>query len=837
MSNTSFRTTLTIGNAVYKFDGFPFKDPKVGVKQKQHKDFLFFEKEISASIYLRKKDKNVYGLDLYQKLLDYYDTQEKCGWIYVNIKWFCPHESNGKIKKYYDFYNGKFSLLTSTKWDFANCTVEIKLKEDSFWNCLNESKDEKVFIAKLNTHTVCIPDVEGEIEEVCCKMPFKRKDFNKNKYDFSHDHNMDDVLEQISFNKEFPPKIGCDDLFENKDDDGDPLDKIECATSYYIEGDEVLDGDGSGGFTADEQDSAETADDLPHDLKDRVEYGYCIRNWWKKESYHEEFTYRPPFSQYIWECTPLPEDGFSGNPFVAIVQVIAFLALLPIFLICMIFKLIEYFIDFVRVIVFYYCWHREVFTVNLTATQIAANSDPTAHPPAGVGWNYYTETAHNTHLWLRCPNQDEKIKAINEGRFLSEVLAHFFEYHPCHRNRDIYDLENPLENTFDDPHARYWDHFVSVFFNSTSENIVNPSAPTPIKTALDTQLQNSDLNATDFPTGPYFKAAEYYKNITVHHKADVKFRVDSPEDITEPKGLFFTFKHILDIIKMFNCYIWLEEIDYTDAGGNNLTARVLRIEHISWKYHIINNRNNDFDFTPSELKVIKSTPVGMESIRDRIPFKEEFAYMDEDVTSYFVGEPIYYPSSCADSETTKKTSIENFTNDVFAVLQNSDYVSPITSQQLYPDGYDIDDLGYVLVSNQVINGLCSLYDLNKPLSWTELHDCLFKYNRFLGTGNMNETDTTFVYTKNVLKSTSYKINFDCARQMEINGVINVHHPMATYLGSDNEEKKGAGEFIEHNLEISNAHCQQSFKIQWNCPDIKSLNENDEIPEIPEEEED
>lgn len=112
---------------------------------------------------------------------------------------------------------------------------------------------------------------------------------------------------------------------------------------------------------------------------------------------------------------------------------------------------------------------------------------------------------------------------------------------------------------------------------------------------------------------------------------------------------------------------------------------------------------------------------------EELPQYEVFNWMDN-VSVYFNGSRIIYNGFCVKKGEKKEYPVENVTTD-FTYIQNN------------PD--QIDDNGFFVLAAIEYNGSYYIENDNKALSWTELHENLWRWNRPQLEGNMNGTNTTF----------------------------------------------------------------------------------------------
>jgi hypothetical protein len=247
-------------------------------------------------------------------------------------------------------------------------------------------------------------------------------------------------------------------------------------------------------------------------------------------------------------------------------------------------------------------------------------------------------------------------------------------------------------------------------------------------------LENPLTAANPNPTG----------NLQILQKSDYK-RPDSSE---AAKEINISIKTLIDILcKMFNC-AW-----YIDTTGN------LIIEHI---YYFENDlsyripRPYGLDLTTSDFESYVLNKNKYEYKNLEIPKQEIFEFMEAE-TIDFKGEPIEYESACATPE--KITySVQDVTTDLEYISKSPDKISDegmvllATEATATPGEYNL------LYENGVITGL------NLPnghLSWANLHDTYWKYNRYMPTGLMNATETTFLSSKKLIQRIEIQVPECC----------------------------------------------------------------------------
>lgn len=112
---------------------------------------------------------------------------------------------------------------------------------------------------------------------------------------------------------------------------------------------------------------------------------------------------------------------------------------------------------------------------------------------------------------------------------------------------------------------------------------------------------------------------------------------------------------------------------------------------------------------------------------EELPQYEVFEWMDS-VSTYFEGSRIIYKGFCVTKGAKKEYNIEVVTTDFNYIINNPD---------------SINDEGFFLLAAIEYQGAYYIENDNKALSWTELHENLWRWNRPQLKGNMNGIDTTF----------------------------------------------------------------------------------------------
>jgi hypothetical protein len=246
---------------------------------------------------------------------------------------------------------------------------------------------------------------------------------------------------------------------------------------------------------------------------------------------------------------------------------------------------------------------------------------------------------------------------------------------------------------------------------------------------------------------PITQISNRYNYLTISQKSDILYSTSSNP---ATKGLM-SFNGLMEILKAMNLR-W----EY-NAGINILT-----IEHVSaWDtVSSIDIRSQDLTQSTNKFRYIK----------EELPKYEYFKWM-EAYYNDFVGDPIWYDSSCVSNETTEFAL--NITTDIEFIR---DCVKAGEEAKISKDGW-------VLFANHLvgtdyyinINSGTGVAMFNADLSWYRLHRLFWKHDRQLGTGYMNGALTTF-YSAKKIKQQECSIIY-CSN-------LNPNRAIITELGED-----------------------------------------------------
>ena len=241
-------------------------------------------------------------------------------------------------------------------------------------------------------------------------------------------------------------------------------------------------------------------------------------------------------------------------------------------------------------------------------------------------------------------------------------------------------------------------------------------------------------------------------NLTLSQKSDV---IDPTASNPATLGNF-NLKLFLDWAReLFNCYWKIEEV----AG-----VLVFKLEHYDYYQNTL-----AVDLTLPQYTDLVKYSNKYDHIKGEIPRREVFSWMDRYIlytdnstNPNFEGVPIIYPEQCSENENEVSHAAELLTTNV-AMLQNNSEAA-------------LD--GFCLIACQNYSGtLLMLYEVvgvntypNGHLAWQNLQENYLRYNRYLGEGNMNGADTTFISWKPNIKQVLVKIP-DCCPGIDVEGYV------------------------------------------------------------------
>jgi hypothetical protein len=228
-------------------------------------------------------------------------------------------------------------------------------------------------------------------------------------------------------------------------------------------------------------------------------------------------------------------------------------------------------------------------------------------------------------------------------------------------------------------------------------------------------IESSFLNDTNNPiTG----TANKMNNLVISLIADVVNVNGKNRDVT--------FDKMMDLIKKFNCFWWVEgnkiKVEHiktiTDARTGGIDLTLAKFD----KYQVLNDVNGERTDNVYSFKI-------------DIPFREEFSYTEGDNR---IG-TIEYENGLASPEKIVKRDLREYCQDVIKLINFPDSFSEDNYIILVTDGsYDI------LTENGILNGnLAWDYVLNSHLSWKKLLNNYWIYDRPFTTGLVNGVSTVF----------------------------------------------------------------------------------------------
>lgn len=306
----------------------------------------------------------------------------------------------------------------------------------------------------------------------------------------------------------------------------------------------------------------------------------------------------------------------------------------------------------------YTCYHR----ILGTGTAL----DP---PIYGTGWTLLSGTT-----WWKCPDEDLEqlnIGVLRLGRRFDAVLEYLVSQLGCS--------------------LTVRSHFFGI--NATH-------AAAPVNDAYD-------------------YAGDYYQDMTIHQKSDVK------RPYGDPSFSFIWNMKLKDLLNdlqtMFNVF-W--KLDGTD----------LILEHITY-FESIAGADYSAVKMPLELEYDINAPK-----------TERFVWSDEDCSAIFKGSPITY--NCGNGDNERRVSL--FSTDVGFVRNIS-----------YQDRVSDDNWVLLSCSNTGPGGIYFINERNQPLSWTNLHDKLHRHWRPFTSGTLNGVAVTFDSVEPIKKQPEFTVPLCC----------------------------------------------------------------------------
>lgn len=225
-----------------------------------------------------------------------------------------------------------------------------------------------------------------------------------------------------------------------------------------------------------------------------------------------------------------------------------------------------------------------------------------------------------------------------------------------------------------------------------------------------------------------------YQAIQIHQKSDIK-----RPDATNPAQSFvwkMSLKKLLEDLRTMWQLEWkidgtdfiLEHVTYFDAvTGLDVSQRNIRLEY--------GKREGG------------------------APSAEYFYWADADATftATHLGSPIDY-GDCGEGR--KDYRLNYFSNDVF-------YIRTVQNQE------EIADQGFCLIATELIDGENQIIDGNAVLGWEQIHENLFKFNRFFASGTMNGTaDVAFDNPRKTRNLEPFELKVCCDDNFDPSEIIN-----------------------------------------------------------------
>jgi hypothetical protein len=241
--------------------------------------------------------------------------------------------------------------------------------------------------------------------------------------------------------------------------------------------------------------------------------------------------------------------------------------------------------------------------------------------------------------------------------------------------------------------------------------------------------------------------------LIIFQKSDIKFNSLNPDKATKAITTWNEFTGFLR--DMFQIYYYVD-------------ASYIWFEHISFFYGWIPGygvtRTVALDLTTYELGRFDRKKYSYN--RPDMPNFEKFSWMEAG-NEDFLGVPIEYNQLCSGARATgneKEYNVSKVTTDIWYIQNNPNSIS---------------DEGFVfLLGNSVRYGqayfekgiLTGQYIANAYLSWANLHNRWWKYNRPLAEGYMNNILTNFITNKGIIVGETLEL-FLCCEDIEIQDMV------------------------------------------------------------------
>lgn len=235
-------------------------------------------------------------------------------------------------------------------------------------------------------------------------------------------------------------------------------------------------------------------------------------------------------------------------------------------------------------------------------------------------------------------------------------------------------------------------------------------------------------------------------NLVIFQKSDVK----RPYTLGNATIGNLTLEKLLNnVCMMFNC-LW-----DIDEDGN------LIIEHYSWFESGVG-----LDLTQPRYAKNVAFSRKYSYDADSLPGREKFQFMEQ-ANSDFVGQDIFYRSSCVNNNTdgVKTFNVDIVTTDVMMCLSN-----PNKDSAVKDDGFVImacDDDDNVIAEAPIFGEKIP----NNILGWALLHRDYYKHGRVIRQGYLNGALTTFLSTVKSKKQNKITIPLCCGDEFDPNDLI------------------------------------------------------------------
>jgi hypothetical protein len=183
----------------------------------------------------------------------------------------------------------------------------------------------------------------------------------------------------------------------------------------------------------------------------------------------------------------------------------------------------------------------------------------------------------------------------------------------------------------------------------------------------------------------------------------------------------------------------------------------IQIEHVSWF-----NRILGLDLTESKYENFIRSKSKYKYNKIAMPKYEEFAFMEAGNVD-FIGVPIEYESACVnekEGENKKDFQVNILTTDLLQIFNSPQDISNdgfVMLQNEYDGSYTVGVEAGILTGNNIVNG---------HLSWANLHENYWKYDRVLLEGNMNDTLTTFLSKQRQKQQVELEIPYCCEEEFD-----------------------------------------------------------------------